>query len=196
MHSLIKNRSCNIVPNLHAYNFPSNFFLFLNCFMFLFFTIVPNSCTVWKTFFCEYVHFPFLFLTGNLLNVPILITFPNNVSLNPNSLHFSELFLPIFKISNFKIFAPPPWLKACVRPCKKLKQEWHDAWPGYIFTCTKWFNIPDRILYGSALPPVYPRSCLNPLSEIGQSFPSRSRTLMIPVGKLIVGICSPVIPGP
>ena len=123
MHSLIKNRSCNIVPNLHAYNFPSNFFLFLNCFMFLFFTIVSNSCTVWKTFFCEYVHFPFLFLTGNLLNVPILITFPNNVSLNPNSLHLSELFLPIFKISNFKIFAPPPGWKPVSAPVKNSSKS-------------------------------------------------------------------------
>ena len=62
---LLLYQNCNIVPNLHAYNFPSNCFVFLTCFMFLLLTIVPNSCKVWTTIFaqCAYVCLHFLFLT-------------------------------------------------------------------------------------------------------------------------------------
>jgi len=65
MHSnvpaLILNQNCNIVPNLHTYNFPNNLSLYLTCFMFLFFTNVPNSCMHIAQ--CTYGHLHCLFLT-------------------------------------------------------------------------------------------------------------------------------------
>ena len=97
-------------------NFPSNFFLFLTCLMFLLLTIVPNS--QYKRRFCACVCFLICSLLVTCLMFLIFVPIPNIVSLDLKSLFKSFIFqIVLFLFSEFLYQnCPPPWLKSCVCP--------------------------------------------------------------------------------
>ena len=100
------NQKCNTVPNLHASNFPSNFFLVWTCFLFLLLTIVPLVHVQYELlFFAQCYAHMFVCIFCSLLNKPVGCTFMCWSLFHVLRITYLVLWF-LFLIDSFFIFFP------------------------------------------------------------------------------------------